>query len=339
MSNVRATLALIAAAALLPACGFGFKKPERAQWRKDAEAACFRAKQVKESSYVRRVGGLDGPGACGADLALKVAGVTAESSRVLAFAEEMARGAPLTTASVPGARQPSSGFLGLNLFSRRASADMVAFVSPEATLNCPMTAALEAWIAESVQPAALARFGQPVAEVRSMGSYSCRPRNNQRGAATSEHGYANALDIGGFKLTDGRTVTVLKGWKGDPAEQAFLRDAHAGACRFFSTVLGPGADMFHYDHFHVDLARHGRAGEKSVCRPYPRNGGEIAAEQQAYAEPQAGRGVVYNQRRPLPPQAPPGGDEEMDLRELDLPEEPQAPPPAPRPAQRKWFWQ
>jgi hypothetical protein len=40
-----------------------------------------------------------------------------------------------------------------------------------------------------------------------------------------------------------------------------------GACRHFSTVLGPGADMFHYDHFHMDLARHDARGTRRVCRP------------------------------------------------------------------------
>ncbi len=337
-----AALSALIAASLVAGCGFGFRKPERAQWRKDAEAACFRSKAVKESSYIRRLGGLDGPGACGADLPLKVAGVASESSRVMAYAQDLARGQDVTTASYPGSRPQSQGFLGLNLFgsSRAQPRDMIAQIMPEATLNCPMTAALDGWIAGVIQPAALARFGAPVIEVRTMGSYSCRPRNSQRGAATSEHGYANALDVAGFKLADGRSVSVLKGWRGDSAEQAFLRDAHAGACKYFSTVLGPGADMFHHDHFHVDLARHGRNGERSVCRPAAQSGDLIAARQsQTYAQntPSA-RGLNYNQPQRQPaPQQPSDDDTEMDVRELDLPEEPAAPAPAPQ--ARKWFWQ
>ncbi len=38
------------------------------------------------------------------------------------------------------------------------------------TLDCSMVAELESWLAEVVQPAAQARFGQPVAEIDSMGS-------------------------------------------------------------------------------------------------------------------------------------------------------------------------
>jgi hypothetical protein len=34
----------------------------------------------------------------------------------------------------------------------------------------------------------------------------------------------------------------------------FLREAHAGACRIFGTVLGPEANNAHRNHFHVDFA-------------------------------------------------------------------------------------
>ena len=53
-----------------------------------------------------------------------------------------------------------------------------------------------------------------------------------------------------FRFADGREVAVVKGWRGAPEEQEFLREVFAGACNYFTTVLGPGADSFHYDHFH-----------------------------------------------------------------------------------------
>jgi hypothetical protein len=86
------------------------------------------------------------------------------------------------------------------------------------------------------------------------------------GARLSEHGYANAVDISGFMLEDGRTITVKKGWRGDEREQAFLRDVHQGGCREFMTVLGPNYDGNHHDHFHLDLARHGGDGLKRICK-------------------------------------------------------------------------
>jgi len=144
----------------------------------------------------------------------------------------------------------------------------VAFNST-ATLDCSMVAELELWLADVVQPAAQARFGVSVAQINSMGSYSCRGMNGQRGAPLSEHSFGNAIDIGGFILADGRVVSVVRDWiRGDYAARAFLMDVHGGACQHFSTVLAPGSNPFHYNHIHVDLALHGRSGGR-ICKPTP----------------------------------------------------------------------
>ena len=143
-------------------------------------------------------------------------------------------------------------------------------VKSRATLNCPMIAALDRWIGETVQPAARQRFGARVVEVNTIGSYACRRRNHKPGAKLSEHAFANALDIGAFTLSDGRTLKVVKHWRrGDSQERAFLRESHAGACKYFRTVLGPGSDRHHENHFHVDLAIHGKTsrGYRHYCRP------------------------------------------------------------------------
>ena len=139
-------------------------------------------------------------------------------------------------------------------------------LTSKVTLACPIIPRIDTWLDEIVKPAAMMYFGIPVIDVRA-GSYSCRPRNNQRGAKVSEHAFGNALDVMAFVLANGREVTVVKGWKGDPAEQEFLREAFVGACRYFNTVLGPGSDSYHYDHLHLDLARHNPRGDRRVCRP------------------------------------------------------------------------
>jgi hypothetical protein len=138
------------------------------------------------------------------------------------------------------------------------------------TIGCPLTEALDQWVDAVVQPAALARFGQKIAQIDAMGTYSCRAINNTAGGKLSEHAFGNAMDIGGFRLADGRKITVVQGWtRGDEQEQAFLREVHAGACEFFTTVLGPGANALHYNHIHVDLAMHGSTsrGLRRYCRP------------------------------------------------------------------------
>jgi len=134
------------------------------------------------------------------------------------------------------------------------------------TLACPIIPRIETWLDEIVKPAASMYFGVPLADIKA-GSYSCRPRNNQRGAKLSEHSFGNAMDVMAFILADGREISVVKGWRGAPSEQDFLREVFVGACRYFTTVLGPGADAFHYDHLHIDLARHDPRGERRICKP------------------------------------------------------------------------
>ncbi len=140
------------------------------------------------------------------------------------------------------------------------------------TLGCPMIASMDKWVSEVVQPAAHARFGQPVVEISSAHTYGCRSVNHRPGARLSEHAFGNAIDLGVFKLADGREVKIVRDWtRGDQASQSFLRELHSGACDHFTTVLGPGSDAMHYNHFHFDLAMHGNTshGPRRICRPKP----------------------------------------------------------------------
>ena len=140
------------------------------------------------------------------------------------------------------------------------------------TIDCPMIPALEAWLNDIVEPDAQARFGQRVATVNVFGAYSCRSIDNIEGARLSEHAFGNAVDVAGFTLADGRAIDFVHDWKKtDGQEGAFLHEAHAGACRYFTTVLAPGADVFHYNHIHLDLANHGstNTGPRRICKPTP----------------------------------------------------------------------
>jgi hypothetical protein len=148
-------------------------------------------------------------------------------------------------------------------------------VKPAATLACPIVSALDQWIANAVQPAALKWFGQPVAEIKQISAYSCRGMNGQVGARISEHAFGNALDIAAFILADGRRITVKAGWQGSAEEQGFLRDVQGAACDQFTTVLAPGSNRYHYDHIHVDLMR--RASGRRICQPGAVDGELVAA--------------------------------------------------------------
>ncbi len=174
---------------------------------------------------------------------------------------------------VPAREIDGPGICGLyHPFKVSAIANGAVTVDPPVTLDCAMIPALESWLTDSVQPLAQARFGQSVVGLKVFGAYSCRSVDNIAGAQLSEHSFANAIDVAGFTLADGRSISIVEDWKKAGAQEAaFLHEAHAGACQTFTTVLGPGADMFHYNHFHLDLAMHGatNTGPRRYCKPTP----------------------------------------------------------------------
>jgi len=153
-------------------------------------------------------------------------------------------------------------------------------------LSCSMIPALTQWLAQDVQPAALANFGSPIVEMTTFGSYSCRRRDNHSYGRMSEHAFANAVDVKGFKLADGRETRVLTGWRGSPQEQSFWRDVAYGGCRKFTTVLGPGtSDGMHQNHLHLDLARHSATRLVHICRPRVPAGWVATAQRRGAAPP------------------------------------------------------
>ena len=166
-------------------------------------------------------------------------------------------------------------------------------VSPPATLACPIVVALDQWIGTAVQPAAMRWFRQPVVEIKQISAYSCRGMNGNPNAHISEHAFGNALDIAEFDLADGHVISVQYGWRGTPEEQGFLHDVQSAACDQFSTVLAPGANVYHYNHIHVDLMR--RASGRGICEPSAipgdvaaaRAGGRFSAQHysNSYADP------------------------------------------------------
>jgi len=122
-------------------------------------------------------------------------------------------------------------------------------LTPPATLRCTMAEQVTEWVRDDVAPS-LARFGPPLRTLDNFDSYECRGRNRVRAAALSEHGRADALDVRGFRLADGREfrlvdINIAKDWR---------EKTRAGVCARFSTVLGPGSDGYHEEHIHLDLA-------------------------------------------------------------------------------------
>jgi len=164
-----------------------------------------------------------------------------------------------------------------------------------ALVRCEVAARLEWWMRERVQPTAVQVFGQPIKEINSYSGYSCRNAfglfGGRRMRRLSQHGRANALDIGGFVLENGEKIdyqvhwkTAVKkpegaavsgvvragtprgprrGWKAkynpkkDPLfdnKDYFLRKISFAACSIFNKVFTPDWDYHHRHHIHIDLA-------------------------------------------------------------------------------------
>jgi hypothetical protein len=184
-------------------------------------------------------------------------------------------------------------------------------VKPAATLACPIVSALDQWITAAVQPAALKWFRQPVVEIKQISAYSCRGMNGNPNAHISEHAFGNALDIAEFTLADGHKISVQYGWHGTPEEQGFLHDVQAAACEDFTTVLAPGANVYHYNHIHVDLMRHynGRHIAEHARARFAAQHGEPAVTGSIETKPHRGRALGYTKEDDDGrPEAVPGDD-------------------------------
>jgi hypothetical protein len=145
-----------------------------------------------------------------------------------------------------------------------ANGRMVKLSSPVIT-NCEMASALPAWVS-AVDGYATSALDSPLVEVVTGTSYMCRKRNNADEGFTSEHGFANAVDVTGFALEDGRSIGVEGQWMPAAApEGRLLRFAHDAGCTGFTTVLGPEANAEHHDHLHLDLGCHGKSCTARIC--------------------------------------------------------------------------
>jgi len=123
-------------------------------------------------------------------------------------------------------------------------------------MTCPLARQFARWAQEAVQPAADQWLGTRVVRIETFGTYSCRTVDSQPGARLSEHAHANAVDVSGFVLGDGRHITVLQGWNGeDERVRRFLRVVHQAGCRRFNIGLSPDSDSYHYNHMHFDMGR------------------------------------------------------------------------------------
>ena len=124
-------------------------------------------------------------------------------------------------------------------------------------MTCPLARQFARWAREAVQPAAEPWLGSRVVRIETFGTYSCRTVNSRPGARLSEHAFANAVDVSGFVLADGRRITVEQGWNGGDERRAPLpaRRSTRPAAGASASASAPITNAYHYNHLHFDMGR------------------------------------------------------------------------------------
>lgn len=126
-------------------------------------------------------------------------------------------------------------------------------LQPAATLNCQMALAFSRWTREQLQPAARIRYLSSVTAIRQASSYACRNMIGASRSRISEHARGNALDVSAIMLANGDEIDVRKPGLFAFRSRSLLNTVRGDACDYFTTVLGPGYNREHRDHFHFDL--------------------------------------------------------------------------------------
>lgn len=124
-------------------------------------------------------------------------------------------------------------------------------MQPAATLTCQMVLAFASWTRNELAPATRRRYLSGIDTIRQGSSYSCR-RIRGTGVA-SEHAKGNALDVMSITLNNGREIDVRRPAFFAFRQKSLLNKVRSEGCDYFTTVLGPGYDADHKDHFHFDI--------------------------------------------------------------------------------------
>jgi hypothetical protein len=126
-------------------------------------------------------------------------------------------------------------------------------------LTCRMASQLAEFEAGPLQTSARRLLGTEVRRIKHFGTYNCRGMRHLNNIL-SQHAFANAIDVSGFKMANGQSISVLRDWKPPGPRSAFLKEVALAACDTFRVSVSPDGDANHRDHFHWDM------GLYSGCR-------------------------------------------------------------------------
>lgn len=118
--------------------------------------------------------------------------------------------------------------------------------------SCRLALSSAMFISQIAKPQAQATLGSPLVYIEHAGGYVCREQDDSLQSQLSEHASGTALDVAGFRLADGRNITVSTRWQGEDAEADYLHLLLIKSCPYFGNVIGPdhyAAHVVNYFHF------------------------------------------------------------------------------------------
>ncbi|MGX6475351.1 extensin family protein [Klebsiella grimontii] len=130
------------------------------------------------------------------------------------------------------------------------------FIFDNFLASCPLALSSALYLQQQAKPLTRRMLGQELRQVDHFGSYACRNIYHRQNARRSEHATAEALDISGFRLADGRRISVLKGWP-DAQYHPWLQALLTGGCGYYGNALGPDYNAAHANHFHLGMRGQG----------------------------------------------------------------------------------
>ena len=104
----------------------------------------------------------------------------------------------------------------------------------------------------ALQPIAHRILGSGVKRLKHVGTYNCRGLRQFKNIL-SQHAFANAIDVSGFVLEYGQSISVEADWKRSDPKSQFLREVSSAACDAFHVTVSPGDDVNHWNHLHWDM--------------------------------------------------------------------------------------
>ena len=186
-------------------------------------------------------------------------------TEMTACREELAAlGAKFTVPEMPAAEGQCKVVNPVQISAIATPVGVVNFPG-EPTLNCIFAKQFTAWVADIAAPVVRAHAGDALAAISTGPGYECRNRNGDTTTKISEHAFGNAVDIASFNLPGKKNFPVANVAKSQNAESRWLMALRISACGYFTTVLGPGSNEAHAEHYHFDLGIHGKSGNYRIC--------------------------------------------------------------------------